>query len=37
MSPLSRLINVVNVVDDFYEFNGAKEGDFTNMGVKLKI
>lgn len=37
MSPLSRLINIVNVVDDFYEFNGVKEGDFTNMGVKIKI
>lgn len=37
MSPLSRLINVVNIIDNFSEFNGAKEGDFTNMGVKLKI
>ena len=37
MSPLSRLINVVNIVDDFYEFSGAKEGDYTNMGIKLKI
>lgn len=37
MSPLSRLINVVNIVDDFYEFKGAKDGDFTNMGIKLKI
>nr|DAN22661.1 MAG TPA_asm: hypothetical protein [Bacteriophage sp.] len=37
MSPLSRLINVVNIVDDFYEFKGEKDGNFTNMGVKLKI
>ena len=37
MSPLSRLINVVNIVDNFSEFNGAKEGDYTNMGIKLKI
>lgn len=37
MSPLSRLINVVNIVDDFYEFSGAKEGNYTNMGIKLKI
>ena len=37
MSPLSRLINVVNIVDNFTEFNGAKEGDYTNMGIKLKI
>lgn len=37
MSPLSRLINIVNVIDNFYEFKGAKEGDFTNMGVELKI
>ena len=37
ISPLSRLINVVNIVDDFYEFKGAKDGDFTNMGIKLKI
>lgn len=37
MSPLSKLINVVNIVDDFYEFSGAKEGDYTNMGIKLKI
>lgn len=37
MSPLSRLINVVNIIDNFSEFNGAKEGDYTNMGIKLKI
>lgn len=37
MSPLSRLINVVNVIDNFTEFNGAKEGDYTNMGIKLKV
>lgn len=37
MSPLSRLINIVNIIDDGYEFNGANEGNFTNMGVKLKI
>nr|DAJ78155.1 MAG TPA: hypothetical protein [Caudoviricetes sp.] len=37
MSPLSRLINVVNIIDDFYEFSGAKEGNYTNMGIKLKI
>ena len=37
MSPLSRLINIVNIIDGGYEFNGANEGNFTNMGVKLKI
>lgn len=37
MSPLSRLINIVNIIDNFTEFNGAKEGDYTNMGIKLKI
>lgn len=37
MSPLSRLINIINIIDDGYEFNGANEGNFTNMGVKLKI
>lgn len=37
MSPLSRLINIVNINDDGYEFNGANEGNFTNMGINLKI